>query len=518
MNQKTMVLIILDGWGEGPPNADNAIAHAKKPTWDRLLGECPHSTLSASGIDVGLPPGQMGNSEVGHLCIGSGRALLQDLGRINVAIQNGDFDRNTVLVAAFKAAEQKKRAVHVLALLSSGGVHSHEDHLYAAIQLAAKQGISQIWIHAFLDGRDTPPSSAKASILQLQKVCSALPASTRASIASISGRYYAMDRDKRWERTQRVYELLTESKAGWSCPSALEALVFAYKRGETDEFVMPTRIGSSPPIHTDDLVLFMNFRADRARQLSAALSDPHFTGFVRQTWPASLPFVTLTEYDSRLKAQVAFPKITIRPVLGEILAAHGLKQLRIAETEKYAHVTFFFNAGLETPFAQEDRILIPSKKEATYDQCPTMSAFEITEALCDAIKNHRFDVIICNYANADMVGHTGNFPATVQAIETLDQCLAKVCATLEHAGGELIITADHGNADCLFDPQTHQAHTAHTTARVPFVYVGKPATLLKEQGTLKDIAPTMLQLLGLPIPPEMSGTPLIALKKIGEIP
>ncbi len=516
MNQTTLVLIILDGWGEGPPTADNAIAHAKTPTWDRLLREYPHSTLSASGVDVGLPPGQMGNSEVGHLCMGSGRALLQDLGLINAAIQNGDFDRNTVLLKAFKDAAEKKRVVHLLALLSPGGVHSHENHLYAAIQLAAKQGISQIWIHAFLDGRDTPPSSAKASILQLQKVCSALPVSTHAAIASISGRYYAMDRDKRWDRTQRVYELLTEGKAAWSCSSALEALIFAYARGETDEFVTPTRIGSSPPIHADDLVLFMNFRADRARQLSAALSDPHFTGFVRKTWLASLRFVTLTEYDSKLSAQVAFPKMAIRPVLGEILAAHGLKQLRIAETEKYAHVTFFFNAGLETPFAQEDRILIPSKKEATYDQCPAMSAFEITAALCDAIESHRFDVIICNYANADMVGHTGHFKATVQAIETLDQCLEKVCTTLERAGGELIMTADHGNADCLFDPQTHQAHTAHTTARVPFVYVGKPATILKEQGTLKDIAPTMLQLLGITIPLEMSGTPLIALKKIGE--
>ncbi len=518
MNHSTFVLIILDGWGQGPSTDSNAITHAHTPTWDRLLGECPHTTLSASGLDVGLPEGQMGNSEVGHMCMGSGRVLLQDLVRINQAIQNGDFDRNPVLLKAFETTVEKKRAVHMLALLSPGGVHSHEEHLYAALQLAAKQGVPEIWIHAFLDGRDTPPNSAKASILRLEKVCAALPSTTRASIASLSGRYYAMDRDQRFERTQSVYELLIEGKATWHCQSPLEALIVGYGRGETDEFITPTLISPSPSIQADDLVLFMNFRSDRARQLSAALIDPKFQGFVRTQWPQSIQLLTLTDYDSRSKASVIFPAIKVHPVLGEILAAEGLKQLRIAETEKYAHVTFFFNAGLEAPLPQEDRIMIPSKKEATYDLCPAMSAFEITEALVDAIDHHRYDVIICNYANADMVGHTGNFPATVQAIETLDQCLAKVCEALERQGGELMITADHGNADCLFDPQTHQAHTAHTTARVPFVYVGKPASILKEQGTLADIAPTILRLLGLSIPLEMSGTPLIALKKIGERP
>lgn len=517
MGKSSMVLMILDGWGEGPPTPDNAIYHAKTPTWDRLLDEHPHGTLSASGIDVGLPAGQMGNSEVGHLCIGSGRAPLQDLVRINQAIEKGDFDQNTVLLNAFRAAAANKQAVHLLGLLSPGGVHSHESHLYASLQLAARQGVPTIWIHAFLDGRDTPPHSAKASILRLEAICRALPPTTHAAIASLSGRYYAMDRDQRWERTEAVYALLTEGKAAWRFQSPLEALIVGYTRGESDEFLSPTLISPSPAIQPEDLVLFMNFRADRARQLSAALSDPSFGGFARKVAP--LPtLITLTDYDARLPAKSIFPTLPLRAVLGEVLAAHGLKQLRIAETEKYAHVTFFFNAGLEQPFAQEDRILIPSKKVATYDQCPAMSAFEMTDALIEAIDARRYDVIICNYANADMVGHTGDFGATVQAIEALDACLAKVCEALARTGGELILSADHGNADCLFDPQTQQAHTAHTLADVPFVYVGRPAHCLRARGTLADIAPTMLTLLGISPPPEMSGTPLIRLKKIGETP
>lgn len=502
MTPKPIALIILDGWGCSASPEFNAIAAAKTPVWDKLWQECPHTTLSGSGLAVGLPDDQMGNSEVGHLTMGAGRVLMSDLVRISTAIENGSLNENSVLLDALDKAKQPGRTLHILGLLSPGGVHSHEQHIHALIRLAKEKGITNIVMHAFLDGRDMPPQSAKASIAQLSKIC---------RIGSLSGRYYAMDRDKRFERTQKVYELLTENKAPWTFSSALEALNAAYGRGETDEFVQPTLITPSAPILDNDIVIFMNFRADRARQLSFAFTDPDFSGFKRNVFPKLTEFVTLTEYSGTLKAKIAFPPEPLNNTLGEYLQNQQYKQLRIAETEKYAHVTFFFNGGREMPFENEERILVPSQKVATYDLAPEMSAFELTEKLVTAILEKKYNVIICNYANADMVGHTGNFAATVKAIETLDTCLGKVLEALKAVGGEAIITADHGNAEMMFDEATHQPHTAHTLARVPFIYVGRPARITHEQGTLADIAPTIIALLGQPKPSEMTGHTIIAL-------
>lgn len=513
MQTKPLVLIILDGWGEAPAqesHSANAIAKAHKPTWDLLIQQFPHTTLEASGAAVGLPEGQMGNSEVGHLTMGAGRVVLQDLVGINQAIETGEFNHNPVLRTALEQVALEKKALHVLGLLSDGGVHSHENHLYALLTLAAHLKVQTIWIHVFLDGRDTPPQSASTFIKRLEDHVQSLRPGTNARIASISGRYYAMDRDKRWDRTQLVYELLTTHKAALHCGSALEGLALAQASGETDEFVRPRRIQNSPPIARDDTVIFMNFRADRARQLSHALTHADFCEFKRPVLLNPNRFISLTIYDSNLNTKVAFEKTRPPQILAECLASQGLKQLRIAETEKYAHVTFFFNAGHEIPFAQEDRILIPSKKIATYDQYPAMCALEITEALIKAIESRDYPVIICNYANADMLGHTGNLQATIQAIECIDHCLGAILKAIQYTGTELLITADHGNADCLVDPVNQQPHTAHTTARVPFVYVGQLAHITRTNGTLADIAPTMLKLLGLSPPPEMTGTSLLS--------
>jgi len=511
MQARPIVLIILDGWGYREPPAFNAIATAKKPVWDKLWHDCPHMTLSASGVDVGLPAGQMGNSEVGHLTMGAGRVVFQDLPRISAAIADGSFNQNPIFLKTLDALVQTQQTLHILGLLSNGGVHSHEEHLFALVRLAAKQGVQNIMIHAFLDGRDTPPQSAKESLAALQAVCRSIPAPIQARIASLSGRYYAMDRDQRWERTKAVYELLIEGKSDYFFTTPEEALSAAYARGETDEFVKPSIITPSALIEPGDTVIFMNFRADRARQLSQALTDPHFTGFPRHLWPKLSNFVTLTEYSDKLAALVAFPTTPLNNTLGEYLQKHGIRQLRIAETEKYAHVTFFFNGGKETPFEKEERILIPSLKIPTYDLQPEMSASEITSQLLKAIQDKSYDVIICNYANADMIGHTGNFKAAVRAIETLDDCLGKVIEALRTVGGAALITADHGNAEKMFDEANLQPHTAHTVEPVPFIYVGRPARLAKTKGSLSDIAPTLLSLLNLPIPSEMTGTPLINL-------
>lgn len=466
-------------------------------------------TLSASGLSVGLPEGQMGNSEVGHLTMGAGRVVFQDLPRISHAIEKNLFNQNETFIKALDKITNSSHTLHVLGLLSKGGVHSHEDHLYALIRLAAARGVQKIRVHAFLDGRDTPPQSAIQSLATLQAVCHSVP---NARIASISGRYYAMDRDQRWERTQMVYELLTEGKSDWFFTSAKEALIAAYSRGETDEFVKPSIITPSALITPGDAVIFMNFRTDRARQLSQAFCDPQFSGFTRSVWPKLSEFVTLTQYSDTLNASVAFPPVVINHTLGEYLQQHHLRQLRIAETEKYAHVTFFFNGGRETPFENEERILIPSPKIATYDLQPDMSAVEITKQLVDVIRKKSFDVIICNYANADMIGHTGDFDAAVQSIETLDTCLGEVIQAIRSVGGEALITADHGNAEIMFDESSAQPHTAHTSDPVPFIYIGRPAILTKKEGSLADIAPTLLSLLNLPIPDEMTGTPLIEIK------
>jgi len=510
---RPLALIVLDGFGYRTSEQANAIAQANTPFWDSLWQSYPHATLSASHQDVGLPDGQMGNSEVGHLTMGAGRVISQDLVRVSNEIQSGQFYKNPVLLTAFEHIKKNGSTLHVLGLLSPGGVHSHENHLFALLKFAKEVGLTKIIVHPFLDGRDTPPKSAEASL----KILEALQ-DDHLKIGSISGRYYAMDRDKRYERTETVYALLTENKASFSANSALTALHNAYARSETDEFVKPTRIGNFPAIQEGDTVLFMNFRSDRARQLSYALTDPHFTGFKRKVFPKLATFISLSEYAKDISARILYPPVSLENMLGAVLEQHKLHQLRIAETEKYAHVTFFFNGGREIPFQNEDRILIPSPNVATYDHHPEMAAREITEKLVQAILNQSYDVIICNFANADMVGHTGQFEATVKAIEVLDECLKKIVTALKQVGGEVIITADHGNAEYMFDEKTRQPHTAHTDELVPFVFVGRPVAMspfLKKNnlnepaGTLADIAPTMLSLLGVEIPKEMTGNILV---------
>lgn len=506
-----LVLIILDGWGHRDTSEANAIAAAHKPTWDLLWNNYPHTLISGSGRCVGLPNGQMGNSEVGHLNMGAGRIVQQDLTRIDDAIETGEFFHNPILINAMQKAKSTGKAIHVMGLLSPGGVHSHEKHLHALIDLAKSQQISELYLHAFLDGRDTPPRSAAASLELLQAHCHQAQCG---QIASIIGRYYAMDRDKRWERVHKAYDLIVSAKANYHAPTAVEGLKMAYERGETDEFVQATSINSqSKPItlNDGDVMIFMNFRADRAREITQALIEPEFQGFPREHYSKLAEFICLAEYDDRFAAKVAFPPEFLQNILSEYLSQRGFTQLRIAETEKYAHVTFFFNGGVEQPFKGEERVLIPSPKIATYDLKPEMSAFAVTERLCQEIENHRFDIIICNFANPDMVGHTGNFAATVKAIEAIDQCLEKIFFSLKKAGGELLITADHGNAEQMFDYQTNQPHTAHTSDPVPFVYVGRNAKIVKEDGKLSDIAPTMLYLLNLPQPAEMTGKSLLKL-------
>lgn len=509
---RPIVLIILDGWGYRQELENNAIAAAHKPTWDKLWAHYPHTLISGSGRCVGLPDGQMGNSEVGHLNMGAGRLVHQDLTRIDLAIDNGDFFNNEILLAAIQQAKESNKALHIMGLLSPGGVHSHENHFHAMASLAAAHQIPSLYLHAFLDGRDTPPKSALASLESLDQHCRKLQCG---QIASIIGRYYAMDRDNRWDRIQKAYDLIMLGKAGHHAATAKQGLAAAYARGETDEFVQATTIHpdstTSITINDGDVVIFMNFRADRAREITQSFIDSDFHQFTRQRWPHIGTFVCLSEYDQRFHTPVAFPPIKLTHILGECLSQLGLKQLRIAETEKYAHVTFFFNGGIETPYLDEDRILIPSPKVATYDLQPQMSAPELTERLVHEIKTQSYDFIVCNYANPDMVGHTGNFSATVKAIEAIDQCLATVIHAIQAVGGELLITADHGNAEKMFDHEHNQPHTAHTTSLVPFLYIGRQATILKEDGKLSDIAPTILYLLGISQPIEMTGSSLVKL-------
>ncbi len=508
---KPFVLLILDGFGYREEKEYNAIALAHTPNWDRLWHDYPHTLLHSSGRFVGLPGGQMGNSEVGHLHIGAGRLLPQDLVRVDMAIEDGSFFENPALVGAVEAAKANGKALHILGLLSPGGIHSHQRHIVAMIELAARRGLRQIYLHAFLDGRDTPPKSAAASICQAHSKFDQLGFGR---IASIQGRFYAMDRDKRWERTKAAYDLLVHGEAEFRYEDPFTALIAAYDRGETDEFVKPTLVvpsGEQPAVIEDgDAVVFMNFRADRARQLTHALTDGTFDGFERRRVPQISKFVTLTRYEEGLRVEVAFPPIEIKNGLGEVLSKHGLTQLRLAETEKYAHVTFFLIGGREEPFPGEERVLIPSPKVRTYDQKPEMSAFEVTEVLVDAIRGRRYDVIICNYANGDMVGHTGILEAAIKAMEAVDRFLGRVMAALDEVGGQMLLTADHGNAEQMFDPKTGQPHTAHTVNPVPLVYYrGEAGTLDAEGGSLADVAPTMLDILGLEIPSEMTGRSLL---------
>lgn len=490
--QNPLLLIVLDGWGYTDASSTNAITQANIPVWNKLWETCPHTLISASGLDVGLPPGQMGNSEVGHMTLGAGRVIFQDLTRITKAISDQSFFKNATLVKALESAKQNHKTVHILGLLSPGGVHSHEDHILSMVEMAKQHKIQDIYVHAFLDGRDVPPRSAIASIKKLEPY-----------IASIMGRFYAMDRDKRIERTQAAIDLLVNGKVAFTAKDATQGVELAYARGETDEFVQPTQI-KPITIKPGDCVIFMNFRSDRIRQLSYGLLQaiPELSG----------KLVTLTEYDAVLPACAVFPAQKTTDTLSDIISQHHLTQLHIAETEKYAHVTFFFNAGRETAVAGESRILIPSPKVNTYDQQPAMSAQLITNELVSAIEQKQFDVIICNFANADMVGHTGVMPATITAIETIDACLKRILEAINKFGGQAIITSDHGNAEIMWDDSSKQPHTAHTTNLVPIVYIGPKTLRFKTDRVygLQDVAPTLLELLKIDKPVVMTGVSMIS--------
>ncbi|HEX2830361.1 MAG TPA: 2,3-bisphosphoglycerate-independent phosphoglycerate mutase [Burkholderiales bacterium] len=503
-----VLLIILDGFGYREDCDDNAICQARKPQWNFLWSTYPHTTIDASEKWVGLPAAQMGNSEVGHMNIGAGRVVYQDYTKIEHAIETGEFFDNPVLKQAVDTG--RNGALHVLGLVSPGGVHSHESQIHALLDMAAKAGVKNLYVHAFLDGRDTPPKSAQPSLEALEAKYREIGAGRTASIC---GRYYAMDRDQRWERVSQAYELVVDGKGQYRSESAVAGLEAAYARGEADEFVKATAI--VPPgaqavrINDGDAVVFMNFRADRARQLTTTLTDEKFNGFERPRVPALGYYCTLTRYgDDYAHIPAAFPPQSISNGFGEYLSKKGYRQLRIAETEKYAHVTYFFNGGVETPYPGEDRVLVPSPKVATYDLKPEMSAREVTDKLVEAIRSRQYEAIVCNYANGDMVGHTGNLEAATQAIEVLDECIGKVVTAMKEIGGEVLITADHGNAEMMADPATHQAHTAHTLNVVPLLYIGRKATMTPG-GALQDVAPTLLALMGLPQPPEMTGKPLV---------
>jgi 2,3-bisphosphoglycerate-independent phosphoglycerate mutase len=500
-----VLLLILDGFGYREDTDNNAVAVAQKPNFDKLWNTYPHTLIHASELQVGLPRGQMGNSEVGHLNIGAGRVVYQDLTKVDVAIEDGSFYTNAALSEAVAEAKRQDSTLHILGLLSPGGVHSHELHIHAMLELAARANLKKIVVHAFLDGRDTPPRSAEQSLKLLQDKCDALGIGR---IATICGRFFAMDRDNRWDRVQIAYDMLTQGKTPFTSSTAAEGLAQAYARGENDEFVQATAIGESAAIQNADVVVFMNFRADRAREITRALTDDKFDGFVRTCFPKIANFTTLSSYGEDFHLPTAYAPTSIHNGLGEYLGKLGLHQLRIAETEKYAHVTYFMNGGIEQPNPGEDRILVPSPKVATYDLQPEMNAFEVTDKLEDAIRSKKYQAILCNYANGDMVGHTGDMAAAVKAVETLDACIGRVVKAMLESGGEVLITADHGNAEQMIDRTTHQAHTAHTLNLVPFLYVGRKANI-KTTGALQDVAPTLLAMMGLPQPQEMTGKSLI---------
>lgn len=508
--KKPVALIILDGWGNNTNLKGNAVEAANTPIFDNLMAKWPHTLVSASGMDVGLPRGQMGNSEVGHLNIGAGRVVYQELTRITKSIEDGDFFTNPVILDAVRAAKQNGKKLHVMGLLSDGGVHSHIDHVKALVDLAKKEELEQIYVHAFLDGRDTPPQSAIDYMKDLEAYMTKVG---MGKTASVSGRYYSMDRDKRWERVEVSYNMLVYGK-GVEAASSIECIENSYKNDINDEFVLPTVIvENGKPVATiaeGDSVIFFNFRPDRAREITRALVDPEFKGFECTRIP--LHYVCLTQYDITMpNVQVAYAPTGISNTLGEYLAAQGKTQLRIAETEKYAHVTFFFNGGVEEANPGEERVLIPSPKVATYDLQPEMSANEVTDEVIRELSEDKFDFMVLNFANPDMVGHTGVFDAAVKAVETVDHCLGRVLEKIESLGGKAIITADHGNAEMMVDYETGQPMTAHTTNQVPCILIGHGEnTKLREGGKLCDFAPTLLELLELPKPVEMDGISLIA--------
>lgn len=506
--KKPLALVILDGWGHREDNSSNAINNAKTPTMDELVATCPNTLISASGMDVGLPDGQMGNSEVGHTNIGAGRVVYQDLTRITKSIADKEFYDNPALVKAIDSAVNAGKAVHLMGLMSPGGVHSHEDHIYAAVEMAAERGAKEIYLHCFLDGRDTPPRSAENSLKRFDALFEKLG---KGRIASLVGRYYAMDRDNNWDRVQVAYDLLTQAKADYTFDSAVAGLEDAYDREENDEFVKATVIRAEgqpdASIQDGDALIFMNYRADRARQITRAFV-PEFDGFERAVYP-KINFVMLTQYAANIPLAVAFPPESLSNTYGEWLSKEGKTQLRISETEKYAHVTFFFNGGVENEFEGEERQLVASPKVATYDLQPEMSSNELTDKLVAAIKSGKYDTIICNYPNADMVGHTGVYDAAEKAIEALDACIGKVVQAIHDVDGQMLITADHGNAEMMVDPKTGGTHTAHTNLPVPLIYVGDKKFEFKEGGKLSDLAPTMLDLAGIDIPSDMTGHVLI---------
>lgn len=502
--KKPLALVILDGWGYREDTQSNAISNAKTPVMDSLMAG--NSTLlSASGMDVGLPDGQMGNSEVGHVNIGAGRIVYQDLTRISKSIEDGDFFENPALTSAIDKAVKTGNAVHIMGLLSNGGVHSHEDQIASAIEMAVKRGAKEVYLHCFLDGRDTPPRSAQGSLVRFNALFAQLG---KGRIASIVGRYFAMDRDNNWDRVEKAYNLMLEADGAFTYPDAVEALDAAYARGENDEFVQASQIRKEDQpvasVNDGDVMLFMNFRADRAREITRAFM-PEFDGFARKKVAKLADFVMLTEYAADIKTACAYPSTNLVNTLGEWLSKKGKTQLRISETEKYAHVTFFFNGGIEDVFEGEERTLIASPKVATYDMQPEMSSEELTDKLVAAIKSGKFDQIICNYPNGDMVGHTGIYDAAVSACEAVDNCVGRVVEAIKEVGGQLLITADHGNAEMMVDPKTGGVHTAHTTLPVPLIYVGNKDIKLIEGGTLSDLAPTMLALSDIEIPSEMTG-------------
>ena len=508
-NKTPTVLLILDGWGYRESTESNAIFHAKTPVLDDLNARYPNMLIGTSGLAVCLPDGQMGNSEVGHVNLGAGRIVYQDFTRITKSIEDKEFNDNTALNNAVTEAISRDKAIHIFGLLSPGGVHSHEEHIFSMLELAKEKGANKIYLHAFLDGRDTPPRSAEASLIKAQEKFKQLGCG---QIASVIGRYYAMDRDQRWDRVELAYDLMVSGEAQYEYSSATDALDAAYARDENDEFVAASAIlddsGKTIEINDGDALIFMNFRADRARQFTRCFTEKDFSGFTRKKTPKIADFVMLTEYAGDIQANIAFRKVPLENVLGEWLQKNNKTQLRISETEKYAHVTFFFSGGRESEFTGEERILVPSPQVATYDLQPEMNSALLTDKLVAAIESGEHDFIVCNYPNGDMVGHTGKFEAAVAACEAVDACVGRVVAALEKVNGECLITADHGNAEQMLDNNSGQAHTAHTCEPVPLIYIGRHAQPA-ENGALSDIAPTILQLMGMEQPDEMTGSSLM---------
>ena len=513
MSKRPTVLMILDGYGLNERKDHNAIAEAKTPVMDKLMAECPFVKGYASGLAVGLPDGQMGNSEVGHLNMGAGRIVYQELTRITKEIEDGDFFENKALLHAMENAKENGTSLHMYGLLSDGGVHSHNTHLYALLEMAKRHGLSKVYVHCFLDGRDTPPESGKDFVQALQDKMEEIGVG---QIATVSGRYYAMDRDNRWDRIEKAYAALTKGE-GVTANSGVEAVAQSYEKGETDEFVLPTVVltdgAPTATIQDGDSIIFFNFRPDRAREITRTFCCDEFDGFDRGP-RKKVVYVCFTEYDVTIpNKEIAFEKVSITNTFGEFLAAHHMTQARIAETEKYAHVTFFFNGGVEAPNEGEDRILVKSPKVATYDLKPEMSAYEVCDRFVEAIKSGKYDVIITNFANPDMVGHTGVEPAAIKAIEAVDECVGRVVEALKEADGQMFICADHGNAEQLVDYETSEPFTAHTTNPVPFILVNyDSAYTLREGGCLADIVPTLIEMMEMEQPKEMTGKSLLIRK------